>query len=125
MTPIETLKKRAKELLTTEHEFVDSIEVILSTDKKYGYQDGQRLGMYNPLTKRITLYDTQVDNIFPTYMHELIHAMQHRNMGTLMYLLTLTVCRPLFEAGAREIENDLYRDIQRQASLPANRKVKK
>lgn len=125
MTPIDLLKTKAKELFTTEQEFVDSIDVVLTSDKKYGYQDGQRMGMYNPLTKRITLYDTAVETIFPTYMHELIHAIQHRNMGTLVYLLTLVFCRPLFEAGAREIENDLYRDIQRQAALPANRKVKK
>lgn len=119
MTPIEMLKAKAKELFTTEQAFVDSIDVVLSSDDNYGLQDGQRMGVYNPLKKRITLYDVfkgsqfpeiVIDTIFPTYMHELIHAIQHRNMGTLVYLLTLIFCRPLFEAGSREIEKRFYHD---------------
>ena len=133
MTPIQMLKAKAKELLTTEHEFVDSIEVVLTSDAKYGNQNGQRMGKYCPLSKRVVLWDVfngtphpeiVIDTIFPTYMHELIHAIQHRNMGTLVYLLTLVLCRPLFEAGAREIENDLYRDIERKASQPIISKEK-
>lgn len=120
MTPIEILRNRAKELMTTEVEFIDSIKVKLSTEKKYGWGKGQRVGKYNPLTKTIILYDsfsrlpgspeTAADEIFPTYMHELIHAIQHRNMGTLVYLLTLVLCRPLFEQGCRETENNLYKN---------------
>lgn len=108
MTKIDMLRAKAKELFTTEQDFVDSIDVVLTSDKKYGWC--KRLGKYNPLKKRITLYDTSVENIFPTYAHELIHAIQHRNMGTLVYLLTLVFCRPLFESGAREIEDSLYRN---------------
>lgn len=117
---IEILRTKAKELMTTEVEFIDSIDVVLTSDSKYGWQDGQRLGKYDPLKKRITLYDEfkkypntpelAVDSIFPTYMHELVHAMQHRNMGTLVYLLTLIFCRPLFEQGARELEDSLYKN---------------
>ena len=102
-----------------EAEFIDSIKVQLSSAKKYGWGKGQRVGKYNPLTKTITLYDSfkrlagspeiAADEIFPTYMHELIHAIQHRNMGTLVYLLTLVLCRPLFEQGCREIENSFYK----------------
>jgi hypothetical protein len=118
MTPIEILKKRAKEVLTTEHEFVDSIEVVLTTDKKYGWKDGQRLGKYDPLKKQITLYDVfgnttvpdiVADSIFPTYMHELVHALQHRECGTAGYLLMLGLCRWKLEKDVREIEESFYR----------------
>jgi hypothetical protein len=118
MKPIEILKKRAKEVLTTEHEFVDSIEVVLTTDKKFGWQDGQRLGMYEPLKKRITLLDVfhnssvpdiAADAIFPTYIHELVHAFQHREMGTAGYLLMLGLFRWKLEKDAREIEDRFYR----------------
>lgn len=118
MKPIEILKKRAKEVLTTEHEFVDSIEVVLTTDKKFGWQDGQRLGMYEPLKKRITLLDVfhnssvpdiAADAIFPTYIHELVHAFQHREMGTAGYLLMLGLFRWKLEKHAREIEDSFYR----------------
>lgn len=117
MTPIEMLKAKAKELFTTEQEFVDSIEVVLSSDDKYGLQDGQRMGKYDPLKKRITLYDVfkgsrfpeiVIDTIFPTYMHELIHALQHREMGTAGYLLMLGLFRWKLEKDAREIEERFY-----------------
>jgi hypothetical protein len=117
MTPVEILKAKAKELFTTEQEFVDSIEVVLSSDDKYGLQDGQRMGMYNPLKKRITLYDVfkgsqfpeiVIDTIFPTYMHELCHALQHREMGTAGYLLMLGLFRWKLERDAREIEERFY-----------------
>lgn len=119
MSNIDILKNRAKELMTTEVEFIDSIKVKFSSGKNYGWGKGQRVGKYNPLTKTIILYDSfkrlpgspevAADEIFPTYMHELIHAIQHRNMGTLVYLLTLVVCRPLFEQGCRETEERLYK----------------
>jgi hypothetical protein len=109
MSSIDILKNRAKELFTTEQGFVDSIDVVLTTDKKFGWKDGQRLGKYDPLKKRITLYNTVVDNIFPTYMHELVHALQHRECGTAGYLLMLGLCRWKLERDAREIEESLYR----------------
>jgi hypothetical protein len=117
MTPIEMLKAKAKELFSTEQGFVDSIEVVLTTNSKYGLQDGQRMGKYDPLKKRITLYDVfkgsqfpeiVIDTIFPTYMHELIHALQHREMGTAGYLLILGLFRWKLEKDAREIEERFY-----------------
>lgn len=44
MDNIELLKNRAKELLRGEAAFIDSIDVVLTDDKKYGWKDGQRLG---------------------------------------------------------------------------------
>jgi hypothetical protein len=118
MSNIELLKNRAKELMTTEHDFIDSIAVELTTDEKYGWQDGQRLGKYDPLKKRITLFDVfrnssmpeiVADSIFPTYMHELCHALQHRECGTVGYLLMLGLCRWKLEKDAREIEDSFYK----------------
>lgn len=127
MTPIEMLRAEAKEIFTTERAFVDSIDVVLSSSEKYGNQEGQRLGNYDPLKKRIVLWDVFkdsqhpemfIDSIFPTYAHELIHALQHRYMGTLVYLLTLIFCRPLFEKACEETEERFYRYIEWKASQP-------
>lgn len=118
MTPIEILRNRAKELLVGESAWIDSIEVVLTRDKKFGWADGKRLGMYEPLKKRITLLDVfhnstvpeiVADTIFPTYMHELIHALQHRECGTVGYLLMLGVARWKLEKDCREIEDRLYK----------------
>ena len=118
MTPIELLKNRAKELMNTEVEFIDSISVELTTNEKYGWKDGQRLGKYDPIKRKITLLDVfrdtmhpdiVADTIFPTYMHELCHAMQHRNCGTIGYLLMLGLCRWKLEKDAREIEESFYK----------------
>lgn len=118
MSPIDILKNRAKELMHGEAKFIDSIEIELTTDSKYGWQDGQRLGKYDPLKKRITLLDVfrnssvpeiVADSIFPTYMHELVHALQHRECGTIGYLLMLGLCRWKLEKDAREIEDSFYR----------------
>lgn len=117
MNSINILKKRAKKLMHGDKEFIDSIDVVLTRDNGYGWQDGQKLGKYDPLRKRITLYDVfrgssvpeiVADSIFPTYMHELVHAMQHRNCGTLGYLLMLGLCRWKLEKDAREIEERFY-----------------
>lgn len=117
MTPIEILRNRAKKLMHGEAKWIDSIGVELTTDKKYGWKDGQRLGKYDPLKKRITLYDVfgnttvpdiVADSIFPTYMHELVHALQHRECGTAGYLLMLGLCRWKLEKDAREIEERFY-----------------
>lgn len=118
MSNIEILKNRAKELMTTEADFIDSIEVVLTDDPKYGWKDGQKLGQYEPLKKRITLLDVfrnttvpeiVADSIFPTYMHELVHALQHRECGTAGYLLMLGLCRWKLERDARETEERLYK----------------
>jgi hypothetical protein len=118
MNPIEILRNRAKKLMHGEADFIDSIEVVLTDDSKYGWKDGQRLGKYDPLKKQITLYDVfgnttvpdiVADSIFPTYMHELVHALQHRECGTAGYLLMLGLCRWKLEKDAREIEESFYR----------------
>jgi hypothetical protein len=105
---IELLRNRAKGLMHGEADFIDSIEVVLTDDPKYGWKDGQKLGQYEPLKKRITLYNTAIDNIFPTYMHELVHALQHRECGTAGYLLMLGLFRWKLERDAREIEERFY-----------------
>lgn len=119
MTPIELLKTKAKEVLTAEQDFVDSIDVVLTTDKKYGWETGKRLGKYDPLKKQITLYDVcknsrfpeiAIESIFPIYMHELVHALQHREMGTVGYLLILGLFRWKLEKDAREIEDSFYQN---------------
>jgi hypothetical protein len=106
---IEILRNRAKSLMHGEADFIDAIEVVLTDDQKYGWKDGQKLGQYEPLKKRITLYNTAIDNIFPTYMHELVHALQHRECGTAGYLLMLGLFRWKLERDAREIEESFYR----------------
>ena len=117
MNNIEILKSKAKELMHGEAGFIDSIDVELTTDEKYGWKDGQRLGKYDPIKKRITLYDVfgntlvpeiVADSIFPTYMHELVHALQHRECGTAGYLLMLGLFRWKLEKDAREIEESFY-----------------
>jgi hypothetical protein len=118
MSNIEILKNRAKELMHGEAKFIDSIAIEFTTDKKYGWKDGQRLGKYDPLKKRITLYDVfgnttvpdiVADSIFPTYYHELIHALQRRECGLILYLLALFFWRSKLEKDAREIEESFYR----------------
>lgn len=118
MDNIELLKNRAKKLMHGESAWIDSIDVVLTDEPKYGWKDGQRLGQYDPLKKQITLYDVfgnttvpdiVADSIFPTYMHELVHALQHRECGTAGYLLMLGLCRWKLEKDAREIEDSFYR----------------
>lgn len=118
MNPIEILRNRAKKLMHGEAKFIDSVKVVLTTSKNYGWKDRQRLGAYDPLKKCIVLYDVfgnttvpdiVADSIFPTYMHELVHALQHRECGTAGYLLMLGLCRWKLEKDAREIEESFYR----------------
>lgn len=118
MKNIELLRNRAKQLMNTECDFIDSIDVVLTKDEKYGWADGKRLGKYDPFKKCITLYDVfanssmpqiVADSIFPTYMHELTHAYQHRYCGTILYLLALGLARPLLQKHARQIEDSFYK----------------
>lgn len=118
MDHINLLKYKAKELMTTEHEFIDSITVELSNDPIYGWGPDQRLGKYDPLRKKITLYnefskfpsspEIAVKNILPTYIHELLHAIQHRECGLILYLLALFFMRPKLEKDVQETEDALY-----------------
>lgn len=118
MNPVELIKNRAKQLMQSQAEYIDSIQIVLTDDKDYGFKDGQKLGKYSPFRKRITLYnafknynDIQLgmDVIFPTYMHELTHALQHKYCGTILYLLALGLARPLLQKHARQIEDSFYK----------------
>ena len=118
MNPIEILRNRAKELMTTEHEFIDSVKIEFTTGKSYGFQDGQQVGKYLPIQNKIMLYDEfskfptlpelAADNLFPTYYHELMHALQRRECGLILYLLALFFMRGRLEKDAREMEDQFY-----------------
>jgi hypothetical protein len=118
MTPVEMLKAKALELCCNDEDrdFVNNIQLELSSEKGFGFKDGEKLGVYHPFQKKIVLYDvfkgcanpeTVLPAIFPIYMHELVHALQHKHCGTLGYLLMLGLFRWKLEKDAREIE-DLY-----------------
>lgn len=119
MNPIDILRNRAKELLVGESAWIDSIPIEFTSAKGWGWGKKEKLGKYLPIQRKIRLYDEfqkfpsspelAADNIFPTYYHELIHALQHRECGTAGYLLMLGVARWKLEKDAREIEDRLYR----------------
>lgn len=118
MNPINMMKIKAKQLMQSESNLIDSIEVVLTNDDDYGLKDGQKLGKYEPFKKRIVLYNIfdkyskiqyGMDVIFPTYMHELVHALQHKYCGTILYLLALGLARPLLQKHARQIEDSFYK----------------
>lgn len=104
-------------------DFVNSIKVEFTEDG-YGYDS--KLGKYLPIQKKIILYDDRVEAIFPTYLHELTHALQNREFekrygvicGKYLYWLALTCLRPLVEKHAREIEDRLYAHIEHEAGKP-------
>ena len=115
---IKLLRDKAKQLMQDQADYIESIEIVFSNDKDYGFQNNQKLGKYQPLQKRITLYNVfekytlvelGIDVIFPTYMHELVHALQHKYCGTILYLLALGLARPLLQKHAREIEDSFYK----------------
>ena len=119
MNNIDLLKNKAKELMTTETEFIDSVSVELTDDPDYGWGDDQQLGKYLPLQNKIKLFNefrkypnnpqAAVDTIFPTYYHELIHALQRRECGLILYLLALFFWRSRLERDARELEDQMYK----------------
>jgi hypothetical protein len=96
-------------------DFVNSIKVEFTEDG-YGYDS--KLGKYLPIQKKIILYDDRVEAIFPTYLHELTHALQHKHLGLLPYLLALTFLRSKIEKDAREIEDRIYEHIEHEAGKP-------
>ena len=107
-----------------EAEFVNSINVGFTNAPDYGY-DG-KLGKYQPLTNTVELYDTDIEAIFPTYLHELTHVLQHHEfmkrcgtrLGTIMYWLALTFLRPKVEKDAREIEDRIYAHVEHMTAQP-------
>lgn len=110
-------------------DFVNSIKVEFTKDG-YGYDS--KLGKYLPMQKKIILYDERIEAIFPTYLHELTHALQNLEFerrygvicGKYLYWFALTCLRPLVEKHAREIEDRIYDQMQQEASRPAKLKDK-
>ena len=118
MNPVDILRNRAKELLVQDRDWIDTIGIEFTTDKGWGWGNKEKLGKYLPIQRKIRLYnefqkfpsspEIAADAIFPTYYHELIHALQHRECGTVGYLLALGLCRPKLERDARDIEDLMY-----------------
>jgi hypothetical protein len=106
-----------------EADFVNSIKVEFTKDG-YGYDS--KLGKYLPIQKKIILYDDSIEAIFPTYLHELTHALQNLEFekrygkvaGICLYWLALTCLRPVMEKHAEEIEDRIYAHIEHEASQP-------
>lgn len=105
-------------------DFVNSIKVEFTSHKTYGYHN--ILGKYLPLQKKIKLYDTSIDDIYPTYYHELTHALQNielekrygKLIGILLYWLALTFLRGKIEKDAQEIEDRIYEHKDHEAVQP-------
>jgi hypothetical protein len=114
MTKETEIKKNAIEY-GFDADFVNSIKVEFTEDG-YGYDS--KLGKYLPIQKKIILYDDLIESIFPTYLHELTHALQHKHLGLLPYLLALTFLRSKMEKDAEEIEDRIYDQMQHEASQP-------
>lgn len=106
-----------------DEKFVNSVSVEFTEDG-YGYDS--KLGKYLPLQKKIILFDDRIESIFPTYLHELTHALQNLEFekrygvicGKYLYWLALTCLRPLVEKHAREIEDRIYDRMNHEAAQP-------
>jgi hypothetical protein len=104
-------------------DFVNSIKVEFTEDG-YGYDS--KLGKYLPVQKKIILYDESIEAIFPTYCHELTHALQNLELekrfgqipGCLLYWIALTFLRSKIEKDAREIEDRIYDRMNHEAMQP-------
>jgi hypothetical protein len=96
-------------------DFVNSIKVEFTEDG-YGYDS--KLGKYLPLQKKIILFDDRIESIFPTYLHELTHALQHLQLGLIPYFFALTFLRSKIEKDAREIEDRIYDRMKHEAMQP-------
>lgn len=114
MTKAEQIKQKAIDYGFDE-KFVNSISVEFTEDG-YGYDS--KLGKYLPIQKKIILYDESIEAIFPTYCHELTHALQHKHLGLIPYFFALTFLRSKIEKDAREIENRIYDRMNHEASQP-------
>ena len=114
MTKAEEIKQKAIDY-GFDADFVNSIKVEFTEDG-YGYDS--KLGKYLPIQKKIILYDDSIEAIFPTYLHELTHALQHKHLGLIPYLLSLTFLRSKMEKDAEEIEDRIYDRMQHEAMQP-------
>lgn len=80
------------------------------------------LGRYCPIKNTIEIapdIDTAV--IFPTVVHELVHALQKDTMGLIPYLLALTLQRKRIERDAEELEELLYELFEAEARKPVKK----
>lgn len=110
-------------------DFVNSVKVEFTNAPDYGYEEDKKLGKYQPFVNTIELYNTEIDDIFPTYLHELTHVLQHNEfkkrcgsfLGTLIYWFALTLLRAKIEKDAREIEDRIYAHREHEASQPVSR----
>ena len=98
-----------------DEKFVNSSSVEFTEDG-YGYDS--KLGKYLPVQKKIILYDESIEAIFPTYCHELTHALQHKHLGLIPYFFALTFLRSKIEKDAREIEDRIYDRMNHEAMQP-------
>ena len=77
------------------------------------------LGRYCPIRKTIEIApDISIYVIFPTVVHELVHALQRDTMGLVPYLMALTLHRKRIEEDARLLEEQLYEQIEAEARQP-------
>lgn len=114
MTKVEEIKQKAIDY-GFGMDFVNSIKVEFTEDG-YGYDS--KLGKYLPIQKKIILFDDRIESIFPTYLHELTHALQHKYLGLIPYFFALTFLRSKIEKDAREIEDRIYDRMKHEAMQP-------
>jgi hypothetical protein len=77
------------------------------------------LGRYCPIRKTIEIaHGIAFDVIFPTVVHELVHALQRDTMGLIPYLMALTLQRKRIEEDARFLEEQLYELFDLEARRP-------
>ena len=106
-------------------DFINSIKVEIDMADEYGFMSGV-LGKYLPFQKKIILFDEDVKSIYPTYQHELVHALQNREfekrygkvLGVLLYWLALTFLRRRIEKDAYEHEDRILDRYDHEASQP-------
>ena len=81
------------------------------------------LGRYCPIKKTLEIApDIDIEVIFPTVVHELVHALQRETMGLIPYCMALTLLRRRIEADAQELENRLYEEFEAKANQPIKRR---
>lgn len=91
-----------------DEKLVIPIGIEFTDAKGFGFGNNEKLGRYLPLHNKIQLYNIDIDCIFPTYCHELVHALQRQKLGLILYFLALTFCRSRIEKDAYEMEDRIY-----------------
>jgi hypothetical protein len=111
MTKAQKLKKMALDY-GFDFDLVNPIKIEFTNASDFGFADGQKLGKYLPIQNKIKLYDTDAKSIFPTYCHELVHALQRQKLGLIPYFFALTFLRKRIEKDAYEMEDRIYDRMQ-------------